>query len=76
MSVQSVCGEHMNYFCVWIYDESGVDKSDILTKNYECVLHRQIQHEFFFFLLLHTIHLMLILWILIGLHLELFCTAK
>ncbi len=35
------------------------DKSDILTKKIECVLHRQMEHKFVV-VILHIIYLMLI----------------
>ncbi len=44
-SVQSVCGEHMSFFLVFLSDKSE-DKPHTTTKSNECVLNRQIENEF------------------------------
>ncbi len=60
VSVQSVFGEHMSFFCLWIYGNSPESGLISLTKPMnvsEYVLHRQgrqIEHEFVMFITYYT----------------------
>ncbi len=69
---------HKCLFCLWrtqvvfayVYLMGLEDQSDMPTKNNECGLHRQIEHEFVVvFITYYTFH-----GIFVGLHLELFYT--